>query len=303
MEASSIIADTGGARQGRGRESAAGRGHETGAGRGHEAGAGDGHEAGAGRGHEAGAGRGHEAGAGRGHESGAARGHETVADARGGITAGARDAAPIAVAVVAFGASFGILARDAGMGVLAPIVMSLTTFAGSAQFAVASVLEDGGALAAAIAAAVLLNLRYLAIGISVATGLRGSAGRRLAEAQLGVDESWAIAQREGRVDRDRLIGAGLVLLVTWCGGTVIGAIAGSALGDPADYGLDAMFPALFLALLVGQLDGRRARTAALAGALIALALTPLVPPGVPIIAAAAGAAVALAVRSEREVLS
>jgi 4-azaleucine resistance transporter AzlC len=215
---------------------------------------------------------------------------------RAGIVAGARSVAPIAVAVVAFGASFGILARDAGMGVAAPIVMSVTTFAGSAQFAVASVLDDGGALAAAIAAAVLLNLRYLAIGVSVAPSLRGSAPRRLVEAQLAVDESWAVSQRDGRVDRDRLVGAGLVLMPAWVAGTVGGVLGGSALGDPEDYGLDAMFPALFLALLVGQLNGPRARAAAVLGALIALALTPLVPPGVPIVAAAAGAVIALAVR-------
>ena len=94
---------------------------------------------------------------------------------RSSFAAGARATAPIAIAVVAFGASFGILARDAGMGIVAPIVMSLTTFAGSAQFAVASVLDSGGAVAAAIVAAVLLNLRYLAIGVSIAPALRGSA--------------------------------------------------------------------------------------------------------------------------------
>jgi 4-azaleucine resistance transporter AzlC len=216
---------------------------------------------------------------------------------RAGLVAGMRAVAPIAIAVVAFGASFGILARDAGMGSIAPIVMSLTTFAGSAQFAVASVLESGGAVAAAIAAAVMLNLRYLAVGISVAPSLEGGRLRRLLFAQLAIDESWAVSQRDGRVDRDRLIGAGLVLLVAWCLGTVAGVVGGGALGDPADYGLDAMFPALFLALLVGQLDGRRARVAALAGGLIALALTPVLPPGLPIVAAAAGAVVALGVRA------
>ena len=172
------------------------------------------------------------------------------------VAAGARAAAPIAIAAAIFGASFGVLARDAGMGIVPPILMSLTTFAGSAQFAVASVLESGGAVTAAIVAAVLLNLRYLAIGISVAPALRGSTGRRLAEAQLAVDESWAVAQSDGRVRRGRLLGAGLVLMVAWTSGTVAGVLGGSALGDPADYGLDAMFPALFLALLVGQLDGR-----------------------------------------------
>src|SRR5215207_3611650 len=165
-----------------------------------------------------------------------------VRQAGSGIGAGARAMAPIAPAVLAFGASFGILARDAGMGVAAPIVMSFTTFAGSAQFAVASVLDDGGALAAAVAAAVLLNLRYLAIGVSVAPSLRGSPPRRLAEAQLAVDESWAVAQRDGRVDRDRMLGAGLLLPVRWLLGTIRCVLGGNGLGEPADYGLDAMFP-------------------------------------------------------------
>jgi 4-azaleucine resistance transporter AzlC len=215
---------------------------------------------------------------------------------RSGLTAGASAALPIGIVAVPFGISFGVLARDAGMGILAPIVMSVTTFGGSAQVAAASVLEDGGAVAAAIVAAILLNLRYLAVGISVAPSLRGPVARRIAEAQLAVDESWAIAQRDGRVDRDRLVGAGMVLMAAWTGGTAIGAIGGSALGDPADYGLDAMFPALFLALLVAQLGSSRARIAAVAGALLALALTPLAPPGLPIVVAAAGALIAVRVR-------
>jgi branched chain amino acid efflux pump len=215
---------------------------------------------------------------------------------RSDVVAGMRAVGPIAVAVLVFGASFGILARDADMGIAAPIVMSLTTFAGSAQFAVASVLDSGGAVAAAIVAAVLLNLRYLAIGMSVAPSLRGGPVRRLAEAQLAVDESWAVSQREGRVDRDRLVGAGLVLMTSWCLGTIAGVLGGSAIGDPADYGLDAMFPALFLALLVGQLDGPRARAAAIGGGLIALVLTPVVPAGLPIVAALGGAVIALAVK-------
>jgi 4-azaleucine resistance transporter AzlC len=216
---------------------------------------------------------------------------------RTGMAAGARAVAPIALAAAAFGVSFGIMARDAGMGVAAPLLFSLTTFAGSAQFAVASVLQSGGAVATAIVAAVLLNLRYLAVGMSVAPALRGSKARRLAESQLAVDESWAVSQTGGRVDRDRLVGAGLVLFGAWFAGTATGVFGGSALGDPADYGLDAMFPALFLALLVGQVNGRRTRVAAISGALIALVFTPLLPAGVPIVVAVAGAALALGVRS------
>jgi 4-azaleucine resistance transporter AzlC len=196
--------------------------------------------------------------------------------------------APLVLAVAGFGISYGVLAEAAGMGRLAPVVMSATTFAGSAQFAAASILDEGGALAAAIAAAVLLNTRYAPIGISVAPLFRGPVWRRLVEGQLVVDESWAIAnQGGGRFDRGLLLGAGLVLYPCWVFSTAIGSFAGDLLGDPERLGLDAAFPALFLALLVPQLRTRTALVAALGGGAVALALVQVAPPGVPIVAAAA----------------
>jgi 4-azaleucine resistance transporter AzlC len=190
--------------------------------------------------------------------------------------------------VLLFGVSFGLLSRTAGMGLVAPIVMSATTFAGSAQFAAASILHAGGTVAAAILAAVLLNVRYAPISISVADLFGGPAPKRLLQSQLIVDESWALAARGGgRFDRTVLLGAGLLLYPCWIGGTALGVLGGDFLGDPARLGLDAAFPALFLALLVPQLAGRRARAAAFAAAALALALVPITPPGVPIIAASA----------------
>jgi 4-azaleucine resistance transporter AzlC len=201
---------------------------------------------------------------------------------------GARAVAPLAVAVLGFGISFGLLARSAGMGWLAPIVMSATTFAGSAQFAAVSILGAGGTVAAAVAAAILLNLRYAPIGVSVAPWLGGPAWWRFLRAQLVVDESWAVAaEGEGRFDPRILVGAGLLLYVSWVAGTAIGAFGGQALGDPKTLGLDAAFPALFLALLLPQLRNRRTILAAVLGGAIALALIPLAPAGVPIIAASA----------------
>jgi predicted branched-subunit amino acid permease len=177
----------------------------------------------------------------------------------------------VAPASASFGIAFGILASTAGMGSVAPIVMSATTFAGSAQFAAASVLDDGGSIAAAVIAAVLLNARYLAISIAVSSAFEGSRTRRLFESQLIVDESWAVAQRGGgRIDRRILVAAG-----------------SGFLGKPERFGLDAAFPALFLALLVSVVKTRREIAAALAGGAIALAFLPFARPGVPVIAASA----------------
>jgi 4-azaleucine resistance transporter AzlC len=203
-----------------------------------------------------------------------------------GFRAGARAVLPLTIAVLAFGLSYGVLARAAGMGSIAPVVMSATTFAGSAQFAVASVLEASGGVAAAVAAGLLLNARYAPMSVVAAPGFRGSWFRRLLTSQLIVDESWALAARRGSpFDLSFMLGAGAVLYPTWVGSTVIGVLAGDLVGDPERLGLDAAFPALFLALLVPMLRSRQAVAAALLGGLIALVLTPVAAPGVPIVAA------------------
>src|SRR3954453_387442 len=193
---------------------------------------------------------------------------------------GARVIAPFAVAVGAFGVTFGVLARDAGLGGLKAVIFSATTFAGSAQFAAPSVLSAGGTPAAAIAAAVLLNTRYIPIGLSVAPSLRRPAWKRGLRAQLVVAESWAVSHLGGgRSDPRLLPGAGLTLYWAWVAGTTVGSVAGSLLGDPETLGLDAAFPALFLALLAGQVHGRAGVVAALGGALVAGRALPLLPPG------------------------
>jgi 4-azaleucine resistance transporter AzlC len=218
------------------------------------------------------------------------------ATARASYRAGARAMLPLAPAVVLFAASFGVLARSAGFDPAATVAMSATTFAGSAQFAAVSVLAAGGTAIAAVVAAVLLNARYAPMGLAAARAFQGGRLRRLLESQLLVDESWAFAQEDGRFDRRRLIGAGLVLYVGWVGGTALGVIAGGSLGDPATLGLDAAFPALFLALMVPLIRTRNALAAALGGAGLALLLTPISPAGVPVIAATFAALAGLAPR-------
>ena len=201
---------------------------------------------------------------------------------------GFRLAVPLVPAALALGGSFGVLARTAHLSAVAAVVMSATTFAGSAQVATVSVLGAGGGVAAAVAAAILLNVRYAPIGITIASSFRGSMLRRLGQAQLVVDESWALAGGgTPRFDRGVLLGVGSALWFAWVAGTAAGALLGQAIGDPSAFGLDGAFAALFVALLAAQLTERRRTLAAAIGALTAIALIPFTPPGVPIIAATA----------------
>src|SRR5688500_5581494 len=128
------------------------------------------------------------------------------------------------------------------MGWAAAVVMSATTFAGSAQFAAASILDTGGGALAAVVAAVLLNARYAPLSIAVASIFPGPARRRLLESQLIVDESWALAGRSGRFAYGILAGVGVRFRLLWVGGTALGAVVGD-LGAHEATGLDPALPA------------------------------------------------------------
>jgi len=211
-----------------------------------------------------------------------------------GLRAGMRDGAPLAAASLLLGTSFGVLAEPV-MGTVAPVVMSAIVFAGSAQFGSLAVLAAGGGAGAAIAAGVLLNMRYMPMGISIAASTRGGWLRRGLAAQPLIDAGWAMSYRgDGRYDIRYMWGVTAVNYPMWVSGTALGVLAGDTIGDPDRLGLDALFPAFFLGLLVGDAtEGRRGWVAALLGATLALTLTPMTPPGVPIMTACLAALIAL----------
>lgn len=191
--------------------------------------------------------------------------------------------------------SFGVVAVDAGLSPLQAIVMSAVVHAGSAQFASVAILGAGGGLVPAVAAAGLMNSRFLAMGIALAPSLPGRAVRRGFQGQTVVDPSWVMANRgDGTFDRWVLFGATLPLYVGWVVGTMAGAWGGQLLGDTDRWGFDAIYPTFFLALLIAELRDRRMRVVALGGSVIALALVPFTPPGIPVLAAAVTALFGLA---------
>src|SRR3954451_20538440 len=193
----------------------------------------------------------------------------------------------------ALGASFGVLAQPV-MGSTAAIVMAVVVCGGAAQCASVTVLAASGGVASAVSAGLLINGRFLPMGLALEQALRGWPGRRAAEAQAMVDASWALAQRgDGRFDREVMLGATIPQAACWWAGTALGALGGSLIGDPASFGLDATFPAFYLALLVQEMDLRATGASAVLGAAIALVLVPFAPPGIPVVVASAAALLGL----------
>jgi predicted branched-subunit amino acid permease len=217
-----------------------------------------------------------------------------------GYLAGVRAGLPFALVAGVVAISFGVLARTLGWGVLAPIVFSAITFSVAAQFAVAAVLGAGGGVFTAIAAAVVLNARFLPMGMAVAPFLEGGPLRRALEGQTILTTSWALASRGGgRFDRAFMIGATVPQYLAWTIGTAVGVLSHVVVGDVERLGLDVIFPAFFLTLLMRELrsGGRLTIAATAIAAALAATLVPIAPSGVPVLAACGAALLGLKGRS------
>jgi predicted branched-subunit amino acid permease len=205
-----------------------------------------------------------------------------------------RQCLSVGVATGAYGVGFGALSAAAGLDLWQTIALSALLFSGASQFAVVGILAAGGSGTAAVATSTLLGLRNGLYSLQVSRLLRVSGLRRVAAAQLTIDESTAVAvsQPERSAQRLGFWGTGLAVFALWNLTTILGAVVGNALGDPRQFGLDAAAPAAFCGLLWPRLKSGDARAVAAVSAVIALVVAPHAPAGIPVLVAALAAVVA-----------
>lgn len=205
--------------------------------------------------------------------------------------------APVAgFTLVAFitGATFGVTAAAAEVTVWQTLALA-SLFAGGAQFTVVAIVAAGGSAIAAIIAAVLLNARYGLLTMVAAVHIPMAMRRRLLASLLLGDPPVAMALAEPRPERRERV-MWIVMLIAssgWIAGTLTGALLEGGIGDPEVFGLDAALPVMMLAILGRAYRDRSSVVAALTGALIGLALVPVAPPGIPVLAGSLGAVAAM----------
>lgn len=209
-----------------------------------------------------------------------------------------RDIALVCLADGVVGISFGAIAVAGGQAPWVALLMSPLVFAGGAQFASLGVVLSGGSAVAAVITGLVLNLRLFPFGLAVSDVLAVSWPRRLLGSHVIIDEAVAFVMTQQGIGRRRAVFAtfGGLMFLLWNLGTVIGVFAGRAVGDPASLGLDAASPMVLLALVLPVLRDRRALRAGVAGAVLALATTPVLPAGLPVLLALFGMLAAMTSR-------
>ena len=190
----------------------------------------------------------------------------------------------------AYGTAFGAAAVANGFSLLQTCLLSLLTFSGASQFAVIGVLGAGGGALSGIATASLLGIRNGVYGVIMAPRLKVKGFKRIVAAQITIDESTAVALgQEVRGEKAMRQGfwlTGFGVFLFWNLFTLAGALSAQAMGDIRAWGLDSAVPAAFLGLVWPRLKTNRDRVLAVGCMIFALAMTPILPAGLPIIATA-----------------
>jgi 4-azaleucine resistance transporter AzlC len=205
-----------------------------------------------------------------------------------------RDVGALAVGILIVGVAFGAIAAAEGLPWWESAAMSALVFAGASQFATLGIMTSGGGLLAGVAAGLVLNLRHIPYGLAIGDLYWRGWRSRLLGSHLLIDQSTAFALAAGE-DRRRARVAfwtvGVALFIAWNTGTVIGALAGQFVADPAVLGLDAALPAILLALVLPSLRDKETVAAAGVGSAVALGTSLFLPAGLPVLLALVGLAV------------
>lgn len=196
-----------------------------------------------------------------------------------------RDIALVCLADGIVGVSFGAITVAAGLPIWLPMLLSVVVFAGASQFLFVAVIAAGGSPIAAFAAGLLVNARHLPFALSIGEVMGSRPLRRIFGSQLIIDETtaFALAEKDPARRKAAFWACGIGLFTCWNVGVVAGAFGGKLITDTNAFGMDAAFPAVLLALVMPSLRDRATRLAAIVGAVLAVALTPLLPAGLPVL--------------------
>lgn len=184
------------------------------------------------------------------------------------------------------GISYGALAHSQGFDFWVPLTLSILVLAGASEFLFIGVIFTGGSPISAALAGLLVNSRHIPFSFAVGD-LTGKGKKALLGYHIMNDESvvFGLAQETEKEKRAAFWLCGIGILLCWPLGVIIGEILGSFMDDTHVFGMDAMFPAIILALSLPALKDKRLRLTAIIGAVIAVATTPYLPAGIPVLLA------------------
>jgi 4-azaleucine resistance transporter AzlC len=166
---------------------------------------------------------------------------------------GLLDGVPIGLGYLSVSFSYGVMAVNMGLPVWSVALISLTNLTSAGQFAGALLIAAGAPLTEMALTQLVINIRYslMSMSLSQKADATMTTPHRLLTSFLITDEIFAMAsQRPGSVSRYYMYGIGLIPVLSWNLGSLLGAVAGGIMPAALRASLNVALYAMFIAIIV-----------------------------------------------------
>lgn len=165
---------------------------------------------------------------------------------------GLRRGFPVGVGYFSVSFGFGALAAVQGIRALDATLISLTNVTSAGQFAGLTLIAAGATLWEMVLTMIVVNSRYALMSLALGQRLGPEVGflPRMAVAFFNTDEIFALVMAERmQLPPSFVVGVGLLPVLGWAGGTLLGALAGAALPMALRTALGVMLYGMFIAVV------------------------------------------------------
>lgn len=182
---------------------------------------------------------------------------------------------PLFIGVIPFGLAYGISSNSAGLSLIETILMSMTVFAGAAQFVAVEMMRQKAMVAFIVFMTLIINLRHILMSLSLKRYISDVNRFKISLLAFGIhDESYAVSsiyyEEKNRGSLKFLFSSSLLMYIGWVCSSFFGYVLGAQIGNPLEWGLDFAMPATFIGILIVQIKSWRILTVVLVSAVVAV---------------------------------
>lgn len=184
---------------------------------------------------------------------------------------GVQQGLPVGLGYFSVSFGFGAMAAAQGIRALDAALISITNVTSAGQFAGLTLIVAAATLWEMVLTMLVINSRYalMSLALSQRMGQRIGFLPRLLIAFTNTDEIFALAMaRKEPLTVPFLLGLGLLPVIGWTGGTMLGALAGSVLPETIRAALGVMLYGMFIAIVIPPAKKEREILAAVVLALV-----------------------------------
>jgi len=166
---------------------------------------------------------------------------------------GFKDGLPIALGYISVSFAFGMLAVEKGLPLWSPILLSISNFTGTGQFAGIDLISSNAGLYEVIFTILVINIRYMLMSLSLSQRLDKDITvlQRMVISFGNTDEIFGVCIRQKEPLTMRyMMGIILCSYSGWNAGTVLGVLVSSALPAMIRTALGIALYAMFIAIII-----------------------------------------------------